>query len=45
LATDTKVDIRDKATGARLNFQLSSQHAAMALVGKRRHAVIAKYGF
>jgi hypothetical protein len=44
-ASDTKLDIRDKTTGARINLQLSSQHAAIALVGKRTHAVIARYGF
>jgi len=44
-ATDTKIDIRDKATGVRVTLELLSQHAAMVLVGKHTHAVIAKYGF
>jgi hypothetical protein len=44
-ATPTKVDFRDKLTGVRVQFQLPSQHAAMALIGKQEKAVIAKYGF
>jgi hypothetical protein len=44
-ADTAKVDFRDKVTGARVQFQLPSQHAAMALIGKREKTVIAKYGF
>jgi hypothetical protein len=44
-ATDTKIDIRDKATGVRVTLELLSQHAVMVLVGKHTHAVIAKHGF
>jgi hypothetical protein len=44
-AAPAKVDFRDKLTGARVQFQLPSQHAAMALIGKREKAVIAKYGY
>jgi len=44
-ATDPKLDLRDKSTGVRLNLQLSSQHAAIVLLGKHSHAVVAKYGF
>jgi hypothetical protein len=40
-----QVDFRDKLTGARVQFQLPSQHAAVALIGKREKTVIAKYGF
>jgi hypothetical protein len=42
---DTKIDLRDKLTGARLNLLLPSQHAAIAVIGKREKAVVAKYGF
>jgi len=44
-AEDAKVDIRDKATGARVRVNLAGQHAAVVLVGKREKAVVAKYGF
>ena len=42
---DTKIDLRDKLTGARLTFQLSGQHAALAVIGKQSKAVVAKYGY
>ena len=44
-ADDVKLDIRDKTTGARLRLTLGRQHAALALMGKREKAVVAKYGF
>jgi hypothetical protein len=44
-ADDTKIDVRDKLTGAQLSLQLPAQHAALALIGKRSKTVIAKYGF
>jgi hypothetical protein len=44
-ADDAKIDLRDKLTGVRLNFQLPSQHAALALIGKRSKSILAKYGF
>ncbi|HEX7894391.1 MAG TPA: hypothetical protein VF447_09395 [Terriglobales bacterium] len=44
-ANDTNIDIKDKATGTRLTFNLPAQHAAVALIGKKEKAVIAKYGF
>lgn len=44
-ADDAKVDLRDKLTGARLTLQLASQHAAIAVIGKKEKAVVAKYGF
>ncbi len=44
-AEDTQVDLRDKLTGARLTFELRSQHGALALIGKQQRAVIGKYGF
>ena len=44
-ADDTKLDLRDKLTGTRLTLQLASQHAAIAVIGKKEKAVVAKYGF
>ena len=42
---DANVDFRDKTTGARLALQIGSQHAAIAIIGKKEKAVVAKYGF
>jgi hypothetical protein len=44
-ADDTKVDLLDKLSGVRLTFKLPAQHAALALIGKRQKALVAKYGF
>ena len=44
-AEDTKIDLRDKLTGARLSLLLPAQHAAIAVIGKREKAVVAQYGF
>ena len=44
-AEDAKIELLDKLTGARLSLMLPSQHAAMALIGKREKSVVAKYGF
>jgi hypothetical protein len=44
-AEDAKIDLRDKLTGARLSLLLPAQHAAIAVIGKREKAVVAKYGF
>ena len=44
-AHDTKIDLRDKLTGVRFSLQLSSQHAAIALISKKNKSFIAKYGF
>ena len=44
-ASGAAIDIRDRATGARVRFTLAGQRAAMAVVGKREKAVVAKYGF
>ena len=44
-AEDTKIDLRDKTTGARLTLQLPSQHAAIAVIGKKEKTLVAKYGF
>lgn len=44
-AEDAEIDLRDTITGARLNLKLPSRHVAMALIGKKEKAVVAKYGF
>ena len=44
-AEDARIDLRDKLTGTRLNLQLPSQHAAIAVIGKRERGIVAKYGF
>jgi hypothetical protein len=44
-AEDVTIDLRDKLTGARLTFQLSAQHAAIAVIGKQEKSVVGKYGF
>ncbi|HXJ85848.1 MAG TPA: hypothetical protein VMS18_03465 [Candidatus Binatia bacterium] len=42
---DASINIRDQATGALLVFRLASQHAAIAVIGKKERQVVAKYGF
>jgi len=44
-AEDAKLDLRDKITGTRVTLNLPAEHAALALIGKKEKAVIAKYGF
>jgi len=44
-ADDAAVDLSDAVTGARLTLKLRAQHAALALIGKREKALIARYGF
>lgn len=44
-AEDMKIDLRDKTTGVRLTLQLPSQHAALAVIGKKEKTVVARYGF
>src|SRR5579862_588239 len=44
-AEDSRIDLRDKLTGAPLNLLLPAQHAAIAVIGKREKSVVAKYGF
>jgi hypothetical protein len=39
------IDLTDKLTGIRLTLTLPAEHAALALIGKKEKAVIAKYGF
>lgn len=42
---DAAIDLRDLATGTRLTLKLPAEHAAIALIGKREKAIIARYGF
>jgi len=42
---DQPIHLEDKITGARLTFTLPAERAALALIGKKEKAVIAKYGF
>jgi Beta-galactosidase len=44
-AQDEEIKIRDGETGVQVRFKLPGQRAAMALIGKKEKAVIAKYGF
>ena len=44
-ANDAHIDLRDKTTGTRMTMTLRAEHAALALIGKKEKAVIAKYGF
>jgi len=44
-AEDENINIQDKVTGVQIAFRLSAEHAALALIGKKEKAVIAKYGF
>jgi hypothetical protein len=44
-AEDTKIDLRDKLTGALLSLSLPSQHAALAVIGKQEKTVVTRYGF
>jgi hypothetical protein len=44
-AEDSKIDLRDKTTGVRLTLQIPSQHAAIAVIGKKEKTVVARYGF
>ena len=44
-ATDMPIDLQHRETGVEIKFTLPAEHAALALIGKREKAVIAKYGF
>ena len=44
-ADDATINLRDKSTGVRLSLKLAGQHAALALIGKQKKTVLAKYGF
>src|SRR5262249_25533137 len=42
---DCEIHVSDRETGLPLTFVLPAQRAALALIGKKEKAVIAKYGF
>jgi hypothetical protein len=44
-AQDEEIKLLDKTTGVPIAFRLPAEHAAMALIGQKEKAVIAKYGF
>jgi hypothetical protein len=44
-AADARIQLQDLATGVRLDFKLPSQHAAMAVLGKKEKKLLARYGF
>jgi hypothetical protein len=44
-AEEATIDLRDKLTGTQLSLRLPAQHAALAVIGKREKAVVARYGF
>jgi hypothetical protein len=44
-ADDVAIDLRDVLTGARLTLKLTAQHAALALIGKQKKSILARYGF
>jgi hypothetical protein len=44
-AEDSKIDLRDKTTGVRLTLPIPSQHAAIAVIGKKEKTVVSRYGF
>jgi hypothetical protein len=44
-ANDAAISLRDLNTGTQVSLSLRSQHAAIALIGKKEKKIIAKYGF
>jgi hypothetical protein len=44
-AADTRINIKDRLTGARMNFNLRAQHSALVVLKKGDGAVLAKYGY
>ena len=44
-AADTKIDLRDKQTGATLRFNLGSRRSALVLLNRKEGSVIASYGY
>jgi len=44
-AADAAIHLQDLATGVRLDFKLPSQHAAIAVLGKKEKKLLARYGF
>jgi len=44
-AADTTINVRDDMTGVALSIPLRSQHAAIAVIGKKERNIVARYGF
>ena len=44
-ASDTAINLRDQTTNVPLTLTLNSQHAAIAVIGKKEKKVVAKFGF
>jgi len=44
-ADDATINMRDRETGVPISFTLPSQHAAIAVIGKKGKKILAKYGF
>ena len=44
-ANDANINVRDLSTGASISFSLPSEHAGIAVIGKKEKRVVAKYGF
>jgi hypothetical protein len=44
-AADARIQLEDLATGVRLDLKLPSQHAAIAVLGKKEKKLLARYGF
>jgi Beta-galactosidase len=44
-AQDEELRIQDQLTGVPIALRLPAEHAALALIGRREKAIIAKYGF
>jgi len=42
---DARINLQDRATGSLLSLKLRSQHAAIAVIGRKEKRVVAKYGF
>jgi len=44
-ASDAAINIRDQTTGVEVAFSLPTQHAGIAVIGKKERKIVAKYGF
>jgi hypothetical protein len=44
-ANDTKISLRDQATGVPIAFSLPAEHAALVVIGKKEKKIVAHYGF
>lgn len=44
-AADTRINIKDRLTGTRLNFNMHAQRSVLVVLRKRDGAMLAKYGY